>query len=162
MGKVPLTPGEKQNNSNMETTINNYGTIIMAEQPKRNTWKRSFKLGHMFITFSNCRLKKRPDFREYPGKTRAKDIKTQLMEEQQGKCPICGHVYEWDAMELHHVLPWCRFKNLRGDRRNIMLLCHDCHHEIHINPWKMIEMMKAKADELGINLEDVYGERAHA
>ena len=147
----------------METTINNYGTIIMTDQqPKRNTWKRSFKLGHMFITFSNCRLKKRHDFREYPGKTRAKDIKSQMMEEQGGVCPICGKAYDWDAMELHHVLPWCRFKNLRGDRRNIMLLCHDCHHEIHINPWKMIDMMKEKAEELGINLEDVYGERAHA
>jgi hypothetical protein len=146
----------------METTINNYGTVILTEQPKRNTWKRSFRLGKMYITFSNCRLKKKPDFREYPGRTKAKDIKTQLMEEQQGTCPICGHVYEWDMMELHHVLPWCRFKDLRGDRRNIMLLCSSCHKEIHLNPWKQIEMMKEKADELGINLEDIYGERAHA
>jgi len=146
----------------METTINNYGTVILTEQPKSNTWKRSFKLGRMFITFSNCRLKKKYNRGEFPGKDRAKDIKSKMYEEQGCTCPICGGIFPYDMMELHHVLPWCRFKDLRGDRRNLMLLCRSCHQEIHINPWKQIEMMQQKAAELGINLEDTYGERAHA
>lgn len=59
-------------------------------------------------------------------------------------------------MELHHVLPWGRFPELRGRRANIALLCHNCHREIHCNPWRNIEMMKAKAAELGIDLKVKY------
>ena len=142
---------------NMETTINNYGTVIINGEPKRKTWKRSMKLGNLFITFSNCRVKKRGDNRdrhvygEHPH-----DIKRELHKMNDGKCPICGQPFEWDEMELHHVLPWCRFPELRGDLRNIMLLCPNCHKEIHCDPFKNIRMMKEKADELGVNLEDRY------
>ena len=141
----------------MATTINNYGTVIINDQPKPKTWKRSLKLGNLYVTFSNCRVRKRGDNRDrsvygdHPH-----DIKRQLHEQNEGKCPICGQHFDWDEMELHHVLPWCRFPELRGDIRNIMLLCTHCHHEIHIDPFKNIAMMKKKADELGVNLEDHY------
>jgi hypothetical protein len=36
------------------------------------------------------------------------------------------------------------------------MLCHQCHKEIHMNPWKNIKMMQAKADELGIDLAQRY------
>jgi hypothetical protein len=36
------------------------------------------------------------------------------------------------------------------------MLCHRCHKEVHINPWKNIEMMKAKAAELGIDINERY------
>ena len=140
----------------METTINNYGTVIINDQPKPRTWKRSMKLGNLFITFSNCRVKKRPCNREKVFDERPQDIKQQMHEAQGGKCPICGKEFEWDEMELHHVLPWCRFPELRSNRANLMLLCTNCHKEIHCDPFKNIRMMKEKADELGVNLEDRY------
>ena len=140
----------------METTINNYGTLIINSQPKRKTWKRSMKLGNLFITFSNCRVKKRTDERGKWADDKPQRIKQQMHEAQDGKCPICGQPFGWDEMELHHVLPWCRFPELRNNRANLMLLCTHCHHEIHIDPFKNIRMMKQKADELGVNLEDRY------
>ncbi len=129
---------------------------MTEEQPKRRTWKRSLHIGRLYLTLSNCRLRKRNDLRDYPGKERPKDIKMSMYEEQEATCPICGGIFPYDMMELHHVLPWCRFTELRGNRANILLLCRSCHKEIHVNPWKMIEMMKAKAEELGIRLEDYY------
>ena len=36
------------------------------------------------------------------------------------------------------------------------MLCHKCHKEVHCNPWKNIELMKAKAKELNINLNERY------
>ena len=142
----------------MATIINNYGTVIMGRQPRPNTWKRSWKLGNLFITFSNCRVKKRPAYREHMYDDNPKNIKRQLHEAQGGKCPICGKSLDVEEMELHHVLPWCRFPELRGNRANLLLLCYDCHKEIHCNPFKNIAMMKAKADELGVNLEDHYAQ----
>ena len=136
-------------------TINNYGTVIVQEQ-KPKTWKRSFQMGKLYITFSNCRVKKRPADREHAYADSPKNIKQQMHAEQGGKCPICGKSFDCEVMELHNVLPWCRFPELRGNRANLLLLCYDCHKEIHCNPFKNIAMMEAKANELGVKLEDHY------
>ena len=57
---------------------------------------------------------------------------------------------------MHHVLPLSRFPELGQSIRNGIMLCHKCHKEIHCNPWRNIELMKAKAEELGIDLKDRY------
>ena len=59
-------------------------------------------------------------------------------------------------MELHHVLPLARFPELGQSIRNGIMLCHKCHKEVHCNPWRNIELMKAKAEELGIDLTERY------
>jgi hypothetical protein len=33
---------------------------------------------------------------------------------------------------------------------------YSCHKEVHCNPWRNIELMKAKAEELGIDLKERY------
>jgi len=157
--KYPKPPwvAKKQNNSNMETTINNYGTIIMAEQPKRKTWKRSFRLGGLYISFSNIKMRKCCDQRVFQDKHKMKDIKRAIYNEHEGCCPICGQHYEFDQMEAHHILPWSKFPEYRESIENIDVYCVKCHKELHNNPWRMIEQIKAKAQELGINLEERYG-----
>jgi hypothetical protein len=132
----------------------------MNEQ--KQWWKRSFRLlrGRLYITISNCRVKKRPTSCDHECSPRLtdnlRDIKGQRYKQQHGICPECGKLFEMRDMELHHVLPWGRFPELRGRRANIALLCHPCHREIHCNPWKNIAMMQAKAQELGINLKERY------
>lgn len=100
------------------------------------TWKRSFCFGKLYITFSNCRVRKRVNEREHV-----------FVEKRK---------FEWHEMELHHVLPWGRFPQYRNDMRNVMLLCPACHKEIHCNPFKHIAQMQAKSDELGVCLKDFY------
>ena len=40
--------------------------------------------------------------------------------------------------------------------REGIMLCHKCHKEVHCNPWRNIELMKAKAEELRIDLTERY------
>ena len=85
-----------------------------------------------------------------------RERKGKLYERQQGICPECGQHFAINQMEYHHILPWARFPELRGSIRNAVMLCHNCHKEVHCNPWRNIEMMKKKAEELGIDLKDRY------
>ena len=131
-------------------------------QPKR-WWKRSFKFlkGRFYITFSNCRVKKRPTSGySIDGHSRLannmRDIKGKMYEKNGHRCPHCGQEFELDVMELHHILPWARFPEWRASSKNMILLCHRCHKEVHCNPYKNIRMMEAKAEELGIDLTERY------
>ena len=88
---------------------------------------------------------------------KSKDIRREVKAAQDNRCPMCGEVSE--RMELHHILPVARFPELWDDRRNCVALCHDCHKEIHCNPWANIRMMEAKAAELGVDLSSRYDTR---
>lgn len=74
-----------------------------------------------------------------------------------GVCLVCGKPFEYEQMELHHILPIARFPELGKTLLNGCMLCNRCHKEIHCNPFKNIEMMQRKADELGIDLKERYG-----
>lgn len=123
------------------------------------TWKRSIKICGLWFTLSNVPVKKKNsrkvDDRDNIDSTyRMKDIRREVKAAQGNRCPICGEVSE--QMELHHILPVARFPELWDDRRNCVALCHDCHKEIHCNPWANIRMMEAKAAELGLDLGEKY------
>ena len=135
--------------------------IQMKEQTQnKRWWKRTFRIlpNRLYITISNCRVKKRANnhVATHNFNDNMKEIKSYRYKQQQGKCPSCGQLTDLKEMELHHVLPWCRFPELRARKSNMMLLCHCCHKEIHINPWLNIKMMQAKAAEFGINLKERY------
>ena len=135
--------------------------LCPPQTAKRRTWKKTIRIarGWFYITFSNCRVKKRDTCgystsREFCHELR--DIKEKLYNKCEGVCPHCGQHHDISFMEIHHVLPWARFPELRGTKRNMMLLCHSCHKEVHINPWLNIQLMRAKAQELNINLNERY------
>lgn len=135
--------------------------LCPPQTAKRRTWKKTIRIarGWFYITFSNCRVKKRDTCGystsgEFAHKLR--DIKEKLYKKCDGVCPHCGQHHDISFMEIHHVLPWARFPELRGTKRNMMLLCHHCHKEVHINPWLNIQLMRAKAEELNINLNERY------
>lgn len=135
--------------------------LCPPQTAKRRTWKKTIRIarGWFYITFSNCRVKKRDTCgydRSDNLANNLRNIKGKLYERCQGVCPHCGQHYDIRWMEIHHVLPWARFPELRGTKRNMMLLCHHCHKEVHINPWLNIQLMQAKAEELNINLNERY------
>ena len=141
----------------METTINNYGTIIMNGQPpKRKTWKHTLRIGRLYFSISNVKTRKACCRGSIDQKNRVKDLKRAIYNEHEGKCPVCGQQFEFHEMEVHHILPWYKFPELREDKRNLEVLCVNCHRELHQNPFRMLATMQAKAAELGINLEERY------
>ena len=126
------------------------------------TWKWSIKIAGLWLTMSNTPVKKRNsrkvgDRYNIDATFRMKDIRRKVKEAQDNRCPMCGEVSK--RMELHHILPVARFPELWDDRRNCVALCHDCHKEIHCNPWANIRMMEAKAAELGFDLGERYDTR---
>jgi len=109
---------------------------------------------------SNGRLKKRPyrdiRYKEHHTQQKMCEIKDRIYKRNNGCCPHCHQPMEIKGMELHHILPWGRFPEYRMKEDNLELLCHKCHREIHVNPFLNIQMMKAKAQEYGIDLKERY------
>ena len=125
---------------------------------QRKNWKHTWRLLGMYFTLSSCRVKMRYETHERNPKLarNQRDMKGQMYEKQNGVCPMCGKHFTMSWMELHHVLPWRKFPELRAMKKNHMLLCHDCHKEIHCNPYLDIKLQEEKAKELGIDLKRVY------
>ena len=127
----------------------------------RKGWAKKFRIGRLYFYISNCRMKKRPKrdlmYSNYV-QDHCVENKRKLYERQGGKCPHCGQPFEYEAMELHHVLPLSRFPELGQSIRNGIMLCHRCHKEVHCNPWRNIQMMKEKAQEMGIDLSERYNQ----
>ena len=145
---------------------NGGGTIAMINPPFRSQpriwrkgWAKKFRIGRLYLYVSNCRMKKRP-IRDLMCQGFAKDRvienKMKLYERQGGCCPICGQPFEYDQLELHHILSLSRFPELGQSIRNGIMLCHRCHKEVHCNPYLNIQMMEDKAKEMGIDLTKRY------
>ena len=154
----------------MNIEINNDGGTVNIVSPvlgehhepphraERKNWKHSWRLFGIYFTMSSCRVKMRTSDHNRSGRQAqdSRDIKGKMYENQYGICPHCGKHFEMSYMELHHVLPWSRFPELRAKRKNQLLLCHDCHKEIHCNPYLNIRLMEEKAKEFGIDLKERY------
>lgn len=68
-------------------------------------------------------------------------------------CDVCG---KEGSVVIHHVLPYSKFPQFEKDFRNLMLVCPDCHHKIHNNPFLESRMICDKAKELGVDISEVY------
>ena len=154
----------------MNININNQGGTVNIIPPildeyrepshraQRKNWKKSWRLLGIYFTLSSCRVKMRQMTHERSHKLaqNERNMKEQMYKKQQGVCPMCGKHFDMSFFELHHVLPWRKFPELRGMKKNHMMLCHDCHKEVHCNPYIDIRLQEEKAKELGINLKEYY------
>ena len=158
------------------TTINNFegGTVVITNPPFdyanavpykglnakwRKNWSRKFRLFGLYFYISTCRMKKRAkrDLMYSDNvQDRCQENRQKLYERQEHRCPHCGQEIPFREMEMHHILPLSRFPELVKSIRNGIMLCHQCHKEVHCNPWKNILMMKQKAEEMGIDLGERY------
>lgn len=152
----------------MNTIYNSNVTIInppyeagnKAVARWRKAWKHGIRIAGLYFYVSNVRLKRRAkrDYQYTTGNVKEHIVenKLKLYERQGHRCPLCGEEFPYKEMELHHILPWARFPELKQSIRNSIMLCHHCHKEVHCNPWRNIQMMQQKAEELGYNLEERY------
>ena len=131
--------------------------FFLETMNNKKKWIRRWHAFGLYFAVSNGRIKKR-DVRLYKGGwADYRDIREKLFEAQGRRCPHCGkEAATFRELETHHVLPWGRFPELRNKRKNLILLCHRCHKEVHCNPWLNIAMMEKKAEELGIDLTERY------
>ncbi len=91
------------------------------------------KIWKIYIYVTRYRMKRRDkqdNFRR--NKRRALNrIRHRLYEAQKGVCRICGNPFPLSALEAHHVRGLSTRKTEYLKQRNIELLCHNCHVELH-------------------------------
>ena len=87
---------------------------------------------------------------------RFRQWKKPLLVANDYRCQLCG-IQMRTGLHLHHVLPYARFPELEFDTRNVLVLCNDCHREIHTNPFLECRMIEEKAEEMGIDISEVDG-----
>jgi hypothetical protein len=142
------------NITNSNVTINTTPNLPKREKHFKKMWKIG---GWRLYLTHNFRLKNsqsRDQERNHNGIVDAKRIK---WAKTDGHCEMCGvKIEKFNRGEIHHILPWWRFPQFETDQRNLLILCHDCHHNIHVNPFIECRMITAKAKELGINLKEYY------
>lgn len=145
-------------------TVNVYAGMLQDGKPMQKRWIKRWRVFGLTFAVSNRRIKMREPskdrwtWEENPegGRGMLNKMKHKLYESTDGCCQVCGKKHDFKHLQLHHILPFARISQFATDERNVMLLCHRCHQEIHSNPLKQVEQMKAKAKELGVDLKDYY------
>lgn len=73
-----------------------------------------------------------------------------------GMCDVCGRKMKREEMQLHHILPYSEFPQYGMNPANLEMVCEDCHHAIHLNPYTNLRRMEQKAREFGFDLAEHY------
>ena len=147
MGTIKIT--------NSKVVINNQNNV---GDKKKKHFKRMLRIGKLrfYITW-NFRLKN-TQIRDNEKKLfDIVPIKEKLWEREQGCCMMCGkQIGKFCNSQIHHVLPYARFPEFATNKENLLLLCRDCHKEIHTNPFLDCNLQQNTARKLGVKLKDYY------
>ena len=46
-------------------------------------------------------------------------------------CQCCGEIGTNGHLEVHHIMPLAKYKELASDESNMIALCQSCHHKYH-------------------------------
>lgn len=94
---------------------------------------KSFRLFGLYFYVSSIRMKRRrtidEKMRNHHKELRKK--KLLLYKEQDGCCCNCGRHFGSEALEIHHLVGISENPGLALATSNMVLLCHECHVEVH-------------------------------
>lgn len=142
--------------------INESGGIVLINPPllppKHKHFKKMLRIGKLrFYLTWNFRLKNSQDRDQRRDHNGIVKVKERLWEKSGHRCQICGmEIPRFKDSQLHHILSWWRFPQFETDERNLLILCRECHHNIHKDPFIEVSMIKDKCKELGVNIKDYY------
>lgn len=74
----------------------------------------------------------------------------------KGCCEVCGQHCEKTELQMHHILPYRDFPDLKRKKWNLLMLCPHCHFLIHHNLVWNVEMMQQAARRHSIDLGRAY------
>lgn len=114
------------------------------------------RLASWRLYIANCRMKKMSSAgvkrtMKFYGDAIAK-MKRRHYKQNGGCCDHCGRKLKMDDVQLHHILPYAEFPQYGLNPANVEIVCDDCHHTIHQNPYANLRHMEQKAQEFGFDL----------
>ena len=94
-------------------------------------WRLQVNFFRLYITFSNTpvRFKSRQD--AFIKQNERQKLKLMLLTQRGNKCESCGRKGDEKTLELHHIKPIVERPDLAKDPENVILLCTECHKDIH-------------------------------
>lgn len=113
------------------------------------------KLWRWHIYISPVRLYVIPCSRSNRGVGIARRMKTlhnRRYKSTDGCCELCGKHFEYDQMQMHHILPLAEFPRFGRKHWNVLMLCRHCHYMIHKNPVVNMEQMQRVASKHGVDM----------
>ena len=139
------------------------GGVILGNPPllpekKDSHFKKMWRIGgwRLYLTH-NFRLKNSQTRDQNRNHSGILTVKREKWNECEGHCQICGNkLKSFNASQIHHILAWWRVPQFECDKRNVLLLCTECHQKIHCDPFIQTRMIEQKCRELGIKVSDYY------
>lgn len=94
---------------------------------------KSFRLFGLYFYVSSIRMKRRRTIDEKMRNQRKVLLKKKklLYKEQCGCCEMYGRHFGTEALEIHHLIGVSENPGLALATSNLVLLCHECHVEVH-------------------------------
>ena len=94
---------------------------------------KSFRLFGLYFYVSSIRMKRRRTIDEKMRNQRKVLLKKKklLYKQQDGCCEMCGRHFGTEALEIHHLIGVSENPGLALATSNLVLLCHECHVELH-------------------------------
>ena len=135
----------------------------MSNQGQQGWLRRWRAFGMTFAVAKGCNI--RPKWtreatahqkQEHTLRKYAQRHKEPMYKERGGRCEMCGCERKQSKLHLHHILPLERYPELAARRENLMLLCPDCHTEVHQNPFLNSRLMVKAACKMKVDLAEKY------
>lgn len=102
--------------------------IATMVKGQNGRWRLQVNFFNLYITFSNTPVRFKSRQVIYLTQNERQKLKLMLLAERGNKCEACGNEKH---LELHHIKPIVERPDLAKSTDNIMLLCNECHKDIH-------------------------------
>ena len=123
--------------------------------PTKKKWVWRWGNWRLYITH-HCALKQKEKHQPRHRNEMA-ELKSKLVMQRGQVCELCGKPIEryWKT-QIHHIIPWNRYPEGELDDRNLMVLCSECHAEVHANPILNAGLIYQAATKIGVDVKKFF------
>jgi 5-methylcytosine-specific restriction endonuclease McrA len=123
--------------------------------PTKRKWVWRWGDWRLYITH-HCALKQK-EKHQPRHRNKLAELKSKLVMQRGQVCELCGKPIEkYCKTQIHHIIPWKRYPEGELDERNMMVLCSECHAEVHANPILNAGLIYQTATKIGVDVKKYF------
>ena len=123
--------------------------------PTKKKWVWRWGEWRLYITH-HCALKQK-EKHQPRHRNKMAELKSKLVMQRGQVCELCGKPIEkYCKTQIHHIIPWSRYPEGELDDRNMMVLCSECHAEVHANPILNASLIRQTATKIGVDVKKYF------